>query len=230
MDAPFELTALRSSQVLGAVPAAELGKLVESMRRRNYRRGEVVFHQGDPGDTLHVIAAGRVKVVVLAEGGDEIVLFILGPGELFGEIALLDGGPRTATVVAVEHLETTTLKRQDFLDLLRRSPTALESVLAALAASLRRTTDELSDLVGLDLHARLAKRLLALADSHGRPVGDAIEIELPLTQEELAGMVGATRASVNKLLGIYEDRGAIARRGRHISVLKPGLLRTAARL
>lgn len=226
----LELTALRQSQVLRAVPSVELRKLMEAMRRRTYRRGEVVFHQGDPGDTLHVIAAGRVKVVVIAESGEEIVLFILGPGELFGEIALLDGGPRTASVVAVEPLETATLKRQDFLDLLRRSTVALECVLVALAASLRRTTDELSDFVGLDLYGRLAKRLLGLADSHGRRVDDAIEIELPLTQEELAGMVGATRASVNKLLGIYEDRGAIARRGRHIVVLKPELLRAASRL
>ena len=230
MHAPLELEALQRSPVLRAIPGPELAKLMESMRRRTYRRGEVVFHQGDSGDTLHFIAAGRVKLVVLAENGEEILLFVLGPGESFGEIALLDGGPRTATVVALEPLETATLKRQDFLDLLRRSPAALESVLAVLAASLRRTTDELSDLVGLDLHGRLAKRLLGLADSHGRRVGDAIEIELPLTQEELAGMVGATRASVNKLLGIYEDRGAIARHGRHISILKPHLLRAASNL
>ncbi len=93
--------------------------------------------------------SGRVKVVLVAEGGEEVVLFVLGPGELFGEIALLDSGPRTATVVALEPLETATLKRHDFLALLQRSPAGLEAVLAALAASLRRTTDELADLAGL---------------------------------------------------------------------------------
>lgn len=225
MAGPVELSVLRQARVLGALSVAELEQLATLMRRRAFRRGEVVFHQGDPGDTLHVVLSGRVKVVLVAEAGDEVVLFILGPGELFGEIALLDSGPRTATVVALEPLETATLKRQDFLALLQRSPAGLEAVLAALAASLRRTTDELADLAGLDLHGRLAKKLLGLAEAHGRHVGTAIEIELPLTQEELAQMVGATRASVNKLLGIYEDRGAIARRGRHIAILKPGVLR-----
>jgi CRP/FNR family transcriptional regulator, cyclic AMP receptor protein len=225
-----ETSVLRQSRVLGALAPAESAQVAGLMRRRSFRRGEVVFHQGDPGDALHIIIAGRVKVVVIADSGEEVVLFVLGAGDLFGEIALLDGGPRTATVVALEPLETATLKRQDFLDLLRRSPTALESVLAAVAGSLRRTTDELTDLVGLDLHGRLAKRLLSLAESHGRRVGEAVEIAMPLTQEELAAMVGATRASVNKLLGIYEDGGAIARRGRYIAVLKPGLLRAAARV
>jgi CRP/FNR family transcriptional regulator/CRP/FNR family cyclic AMP-dependent transcriptional regulator len=207
-----------------------LEQLATLLRRRAYRRGEVVFHQGDPGDTLHMVLSGRVKVVVAAESGEEVVLFVLGPHELFGEIALLDSGPRTATVVALEPLETAILRREDFLNLLRRSPAALEGVLAALAASLRRTTDEIADFVGLDLHGRLAKKLLGLAEEYGRPVGETIEIDLSLTQEELAAMVGATRASVNKLLGIYEDRGAIARRGRHIAILRPGVLEAAARV
>ena len=213
--------------LLQNVPEDALSQLTRSLRRRIYHRGEVIFHQGDPGDTLHLVRNGRVKVVIPAETGDEVLLAILGPGHCFGELALLDGEPRSASVVAMESVETLTLGRQDFLTFVRSNPETAERLLQNLARIIRRVNEDVADLAFLDLPGRLAKKLLELADSYGQPMEDGrgIEITVPLTQEELAGMIGATRPSVNKVLGWYEDQGAIERRGRRIAILQPDALR-----
>ena len=213
--------------LLQGVPAEALGQLLRVVRRRSYHRSEVVFHQGDPGDTLHLIRAGRVKIVLPAETGDEVVLAILGPGDCFGEMAVLDGEPRSASVVAMEQVETLALGRQDFRTFFRSSPETAERLVINLARIIRKVNEDVADLAFLDLPGRLAKKLLELADSHGQPMegGRGIEIAVPLTQEELAGMIGATRPSVNKILGWYEDQGAIQRRGRRIAIFKPDDLR-----
>jgi CRP/FNR family transcriptional regulator/CRP/FNR family cyclic AMP-dependent transcriptional regulator len=219
---------LRDSWVLRALPPAELEQLARQMRPRSYRRGEVIVHQGDPADSLHVIVQGHVKVVLFTETGEEALLSILGQGELFGELALLDSSPRSATIVALEPVETAVLTRTEFLALLRRSPAAVDELLASLARMIRRKDTAVADLIGLDVHGRLAKKLVELAEAHGRPRSGAVEIDVPLTQEELAAMIGAPRASVNRLLGFYESRGVIARRGRRIAVLKLDVLRELA--
>jgi CRP/FNR family transcriptional regulator, cyclic AMP receptor protein len=224
MASPTDVDTLSRSSVLGGLPRAELEQLAAAMRRRSYRQGEVVFHQGDPGDTLHLVYRGRLKIVLASATGDEAVLAIVGPGDLFGEMALLDGGPRSATVVALEPVETATLTRGDFLALLRRSPAAVNGLLAALARVIRQTDEDVGDLMFLDLQGRLAKKLLELAEAHGRQA-NGIEIQVPLTQEELAAMIGATRPTVNQLLGFYQNRGAITRSGRRIVILKPEILR-----
>ena len=230
MPAPLDVEALRRSVVLGALPQAELEELAGLMRRRTFRRGEVIFHEGDAGDTLHVVVEGRVKVVIIPQPDEEVILTIMGPGEHFGEIALLDGGPRSAKVEALEPVVTASLRRTDFLDLLHRSPQAVDGLLAGLARIIRRETDELADLASLDVNARLAKKLLELAEAHGRPVEGAIEIELPLTQGELAAMISATRPVVNRLLGLYEEQGVIVRRGRRLALLQPEQLRSPGQL
>ncbi len=216
---------LRRSFVLRGLPPDELEELATTMQRRTYRRGEVVFHQGDRGESLHVICQGRLKIVLPGASGAEVVLTILGPGDLFGDLALLDGGPRSASVVTLEPVETAVLSREDFRRLVHRSPTAVDGLLAGLAQTIRRISDQVGDLVFLHLHGRLAKKLLELAEAHGRPTDGAIEIEVPLTQEDLASLIGATRQRVNKLLGFYADRGAIVRRGRRLVILKPEVLR-----
>ncbi len=225
MAASHVADTLAKSPLLRGLPSEALGRLAAVARRRTYRRGEVIFHQGDPGDTLFVLEAGRVKVFTYAESGDETLLAIVGPGECFGELALIDGEPRSATIQALELVEAVTISRGAFLGLVREHPQTAEYLLHALAAKIRYLTDVVSDLAFLDLEGRLAKRLLELAAEHGESHEGETLIELPLTQEELAAMVGATRASVNKLLGWYEDRGMIARRGRRIAVLQPDRLR-----
>jgi CRP/FNR family cyclic AMP-dependent transcriptional regulator len=210
--------ALARSTLLSHLPAEGLARLAATAGRRSYRRGEIVFHQGDPGDTVHLIQTGRVKVVLDAESGDEAVVAILSPGDCFGELALIDGEPRSATIEALESLETICITRRDFMDFLRTHPQAMERLLMVLAGMIRQLDEDLADLIFLDLEGRLVKKLLELAEEHGREIDGAIEIELPMTQEDLAAMIGATRASVNKLLGAYEQRGAIRRLGRRIAI------------
>ena len=224
MAPSMDLDLLRKSMVVGSLPAAELERLAPALKRRSFRRGETLYHQGDPGHVLHVVLEGRVKVVLPSETGEEAVLTVLGPGDVHGEMALLDGEPRSATVIALEAVVSATLSREDFLDLLRRSPSAVEGVLAGLASTIRRLSAEVGDLMFLDLQGRLAKKLLELADTHGKNDGDGIEIQATLTQEDLAGMIGATRPRVNQLLGSFEDRGAIARKGRRIVILREDVL------
>ena len=221
-----DIELLSQSALLRDLPPEELDRLAAAMRRRVFRRGEVVFHQGDPGETLHLVCSGHLKVVLPSETGDEALLKILGPGEVFGEMALLDGAPRSATVVALEVVETATLSRADFQALLRRSPAAVDGLLAVLAGMVRALNEEVGSLMFLDHPGRLAKKLLELAESHGRPAnGRAVEIELPLTQDELAAMIGTSRQTVNKLLGMYEAQRAVARGNRSILILDPDLLR-----
>jgi CRP/FNR family transcriptional regulator/CRP/FNR family cyclic AMP-dependent transcriptional regulator len=224
MPGSVDVDVLARSVVLGTLPRGELEQLLPSFRRRNYRRGETIMHQGDPGNVVHVVCEGRLKVVLPSEAGDEAVLTILGPGDVLGEMALLDGEPRSATAVALEPVITATLSRESFMELLRRSPAAVEGVLAGLAQTIRRLSSEVGDLMFLDLQGRLAKKLLELAESHGQDGQEGIEIQATLTQEDLAGMIGATRPRVNQLLGSFEDRGAISRRGRRIVIRRADAL------
>ena len=222
--ATVDVEMLQKSMVLGLLPPAELEALLPTLRRRSYRRGETLYHQGDLGSVVHVIVEGRVQVVIPSESGEEAVLTVLGPGDVHGEMALLDGEPRSATVVALEPVVTAIISRESFLDLLKRSPGAVEGVLAGLARTIRRLSSEVGDLMFLDLQGRLAKKLLELADIHGHEAEDGIEIQAALTQEDLAGMIGATRPRVNQLLGSFEDRGAISRRNRRIIIRRHDVL------
>lgn len=210
--------ALAQSLLLGSLPEETLERVGKVVRRRGYRRGQVIFYQGDEGNTLFVLEAGRVKVEVDAESGQRALVAILGPGDCFGELALIDGEPRSATVEALEPVEALVLTRSDFMDIVRSNPAAMESLLITLTRRMRHITQVVADLTFLDLEGRLAKKLLELAEAHGREAGGAIEIELPVTQDDLAAMTGASRPSVNRLLGWYEDQGAIERRGRRIVI------------
>ena len=218
---------LAQSPLLRGLSDDDLHHVAALAHQRTYRRGEVVFHQGDAGDALHIVQKGRLKVFVYGEAGSESVLSIVSAGECFGELALLDGEPRSATVQTLEPAETIAVRRDDFLALLHTHPATMDRLLVALTAKIRQLTDTVSDLAFLDLEGRLGKKLLELAAQHGTNAADdgSVEIQLPLTQEDLAAMVGAARASVNKLLGWYEDRRLITRRGRHIVLLEPERLR-----
>jgi CRP/FNR family cyclic AMP-dependent transcriptional regulator len=224
MFEPAESELFRATPILQGLALEAQQALIARLGRRRYQRDEVIFRQGDPGETLHLVRHGHLKILAPAETGEDAVLTVVGPGDMFGELTLLDGGPRSATIIAMDDVETLTLSRADFLDLLRRHPPVVEALLSALAGTIRRLSDEVSALMFIDLRGRLARKLLELAQSHGQPTNGAIEIQVSITQEELANMIGATRPRVNKLLGFFEDQGAISRRGRRIGVLSRDLL------
>jgi CRP-like cAMP-binding protein len=187
-----------------------LTRLAATMRTRRFRRGEVIFHVGDPGDALFVILAGEVKISLPSETGDEAILATLRPGEFFGELALLDGAPRSASASALSATETVMMPRDRFRELIASEAPVRDALLAALATELRRLTTHVEELHFLDITGRLAARLVRLAQDGGSTASDgSIRLRTNLTQTELAAMVGCTRQSVNKLLGQFTDDGLL---------------------
>jgi CRP/FNR family transcriptional regulator, cyclic AMP receptor protein len=215
---------LARSPVFGTLPADVLERLAASMQRRIYRRGQVVFHQDDPGASVHVIETGRVKVALTTPEGEELLLRVMGEGEIFGELALLDGRPRSATISALEETVTHVLERSTFLDFLRAHPEASLDLCRALAELIRRLTEQVEDLALLDVPRRLERKLLELADAHGESTPQGIRIDVRLTQSELASMIGTSRASVNHYLASLEARGIIRRDGQRIVLRRPEAL------
>jgi CRP/FNR family cyclic AMP-dependent transcriptional regulator len=230
---------LRSmSEALAAVPLfagldeAGLAGLMRGMRVRRFRRGETVFHVGDPGDALFIVMSGSIKITLPAETGEEAILATLRPGDFFGELALLDGAPRSATAISIEPTETYILPRDRFRELVATEPIMREALLATMAAEVRRLTHHVEELHFLDITGRLASRLARLAGEAGatRLADGAIRLAGPLTQGDLAAMIGCTRQSVNKLLGMFTDDGLIRLERDRIVVLDlDGLLRSAHR-
>ncbi|HZC33670.1 MAG TPA: Crp/Fnr family transcriptional regulator [Candidatus Bathyarchaeia archaeon] len=210
--------ALRACGLFGTAADDVLDALVGVLRLRRFRRGETVFHQGDPGDALFIVASGSVKVVLPSEVGPEpAIVAILGPGEFFGELAILDGAPHSATIVAVEATETLVLRREAFLALIDSDPELRRALLASLAGEIRRLTGHVEDLHFLDLPGRLASRILRLA-AHQPVTADGVRIAWPYTQSELAGMIGGSRQSVNRLLADLTDQGLVRLERDHLVV------------
>ena len=211
---------LRGVSLFADLPSADLEELATGLRRRRYARGQVIFTQGDPGSSLCVIEEGRVRIAVGSDEGKELVLRVLGPGDFFGELALLDDEPRSADAIAQEACQLLLLQRADFLEFVEARPKVATLLLAALSRRLRIASQQAQDVVFLDVPARLARTLLeqAAGQSGERPV-------CRLTQSELAGLVGATRESVNKWLGYYERQGLIERQRGSVTILKPEGLR-----
>ena len=223
-------------EALGAVvlfadlDEADFETLVASVETRRYRRGEAVFRQGDPGDALYVVLNGRVRIASPSEGGVEAILATLRPGEFFGALALLDGAPRSATATAVEATETLVLPRETFRRLVNDVPSIRDHVFVGLAQELRRLTHHVEELHFLDIAGRLAARLARIADEQGETADVEIRLDAPITQGELAAMVGSTRQSVNKLLGWFVDDGLIRLERDAIVIIDlPGLRRAARR-
>ena len=211
--------------------AASLESVGRGMRARRFRRGEVIFHQGDPGDALFIVRGGAIKILLPSETGDEAILATLRPGDVFGELALLDGAPRSATAVALEPTETLILPRDQFRELLATEPAIRDALLASIAGELRRLTNHVEELHFLDITGRLASRLARLAADSGAAQPDgSVRLKSPLTQGDLAAMIGCTRQSVNKLLGMFTDDGLIRLERDSIVVLDlDGLVHAARR-
>ena len=206
LEDEFAVDSLRRCALFAHVDDAGLASMVRLMRRRRFRRNEVIFHQGDAGDLLQIVASGAVKIVLPSPEGEEAIIATLRQGDFFGELALLDGAPRSATATAIEPTETLNLPRAAFMDLHSKDPTLQHALLTALAGELRRLTGHVEELHFLDLAGRLAMRVARLARERGRAVGEGVELDWPYTQSDLASMIGGTRQSVNKLLaGMVHD-------------------------
>ena len=221
---------LRRTRLFAALGEPALRSLAERAVHRSFPRHGRPFHQGDPGDSLLVVASGLLKVAVTSEDGEEMVLVAVGPGEALGELAVVDGGPRSASAEAPEPTEVLVITRDAVLELAASDPAMTEALLLALGGLLRRLTEQAADLVFLDLPGRVAKLLSGLAAERGVATPDGVELDAHLTQTDLARMVGASRQSVNQILQGFDRRGWLEVRGRRIVVRRADLLRRRAGL
>ncbi|WP_374357818.1 Crp/Fnr family transcriptional regulator [Chitinimonas sp.] len=202
----------------------ELQDLAARMHRVELKSRATVFRQGDAADHCYVVLSGLLKVVLVNEEGSETVLSLLGPGTTFGEIALLDRQPRSATVSCHERSELAWIDRQSFVSFLDQHPYVRDKLIVALCQRVRTLTERVEHLSVLDVAARLARTLLALADAHGTELQGRRYLTLKISQGELGGMVGASRESVNKLLRSWTDSGAIDIVDGRLQLLNPAAL------
>jgi CRP/FNR family cyclic AMP-dependent transcriptional regulator len=206
------------------LPPPALDALHRRARRRAFRKGEVIFHRDDPGSSLYLVISGRVRVMVASHGGEELTLAILRAGDCFGEMALLSEGERTATVVALEATETLTIQHDDFFDALADSPPALVALLQMVMQRLVAANAQLLAASYLDVPSRLARKLLELAETDGVVTPAGTRLELALTQQALASMLGASRESTGRALCDFRERGLIRTDNHRIVLLRPELL------
>jgi CRP/FNR family transcriptional regulator, cyclic AMP receptor protein len=200
-DATIDKRALLANHPLfGQLAPEELERLVAYMRLVRQPARSVLFRKGDPGTHMVVVVRGRVKVCTHSEDGKELVLNLINPGEVVGEIALLDGSDRTADAVTLTDSDLLILERRDFIPFLQRHPDACMRLFTVLCERLRRTSELLEEALFLEGSSRLAKRLVHLAEVFGKPVPGGIMIDIPLSQQQLGNMVGMSRESMNKQL------------------------------
>jgi CRP/FNR family transcriptional regulator, cyclic AMP receptor protein len=219
---------LATTRLFGELDPAALSGLAERAVERSYKKGQLLVYEGDPGDSVFVVVEGLVKVMVTSEEGEEMVLVTLRPADTFGELSLVDGGPRSASAEAVEPTKVLIVTRPILLELLEAHPSLTDALLRSLGALARRLTEQAADLVFLDIHGRMAKLLLTLAEERGKESGDGVVLDLNLTQADLAAMVGGSRQSVNQTLRSFESRGYLDIEGRIIRLKKPAELRRRA--
>jgi CRP/FNR family transcriptional regulator, cyclic AMP receptor protein len=204
--------------------------MAAAARQVRYRDNDVIFRQGEDDDRCFVINTGVVKVSVVSDDGAELVLATLGPADSFGELSVIDGGPRSATATALGPTTVISIERQALMDAVAGTPALADALFRALGALARHGTEHASDVAFLDLAGRVAKAILELAARFGRAEGAEVRLSSPLSQREIGEMVGGSRQSVNHILGTFERRGWIRIHGRELTILVPGELeRRAAR-
>jgi CRP/FNR family cyclic AMP-dependent transcriptional regulator len=228
MKAEQAAALLARTPLFAGLDGAELLGLGACAHRRNYRKGEYIFHQGDTGDAVFVLTGGRVKVIFASADGDEMILATLQPPDVFGELALIDGGSRSASIQTLEPTTVLTLTRATLLDLMSRQPGVTDVVLRSLGKLVRRMIAQAGDLVFMDLHGRVAKLLLRLIEDPGDHPGERLSLDLKMTQSDLAAMVGGSRQSVNQILRLFERRGYLGLEGHRLIVKDVDALRQRA--
>lgn len=216
---------LRRVPLFAHIGDDDLDRLAALVRERPHPRNSVIVFADDPGDALFVVAQGEVKVVLVGEDGREVILAVLGPGDFFGELSLIDDEPRSAHVIAMSDARLLVLRRDDFQRVLEAYPRLALGLLRALSRRLRRADDKIGALVLLDVYGRVARVLLELAESSA----DGTQVRR-VTHATIAQMIGSTRETVSRTLRDLADRGLIAVSRSGTRIVDARALRAAARL
>ena len=210
------LTASQKRELLGNVPLfsglapAELDAIVPVSRTVSLKKREQLFHKGDDGTQVYVVISGKLKALTTSREGNDVVFSIMGSGEVFGEVALLGGTKRTATISAIDACELLCIDRRDFMAFLKSHPEVAIKLLTVLARRMKSVSEFVEDSLFLNLPLRLAKKLLGLAAIYGQETENGIRVDLKLSQEEWGDLVGATRESINKQVRAWTEQGLIS--------------------
>ena len=207
------LTALNEIRIFHALSPQDQRIMGDLLRPKSFSPNEIIFVQGDEGHGMYIIRSGKIKICVNDRQGNELVFTFLSAGDLLGEIAILDGRPRSATAVAVTRTNTLYIDRGEFLEFLRSSPSACIDIIAMLCKTLRRVSTHLEEVSFLDVAGRVARNLIEMSSSQG------ISMSCEISQEELAKVVGASRVMVNKILQSFTDLGIITLARKKITIL-----------
>ncbi len=207
---------LKKVSLFQNVSDEELGKVASLLSPRDCPKDTHIVTQDEPGDAMFIIAKGRVKVVLYGDNGREVILTLLKSGEFFGEMALLDDLPRSANVIAHEDSQVLVLKRDQFADHIKNSPTTALNVMAELSRRLRRADEIIGNLATLDVYGRVAHIMIDLAKKDGEEVEEGILIRERPTQQDIASMIGTSRETVSRVLSEFQKRGFVEMRGREI--------------
>jgi CRP-like cAMP-binding protein len=215
---PDRRALLASAPLFAKLDPRDLDALVQVSRLRRLAPREELVHKGDEGGQIFLIAKGRLKATATSREGTEVTFSIMGPGEVCGELALLVGGRRTASMAALDDCEVLVLDRRDFLPVLRSRPEVAIRLLEVLAERVRRITELMEDVQFLNLPSRLAKKLLHLARSYGTRTSEGVQIDLRLSQADLGELVGTSRESVNKQMRTWTDEGIASMRSGVVTI------------
>jgi CRP/FNR family cyclic AMP-dependent transcriptional regulator len=206
--------------ILHGLGPADIRAFAHTIRRHSWRRGAVLFSEGEPAEAVHIVVSGRLKIIRAQANGRQNVLAVIGPGEMIGELALFDPGPNASSAVALEDVETATITNASLRPWLTGRPEAALRLLQVLTRRLRRSDDARIDMIYSDVPGRVAKALLDLADRFAEPYpGGGELVEHGLTQEELAQLVGASRETVNKALSDFVSRGWVRVSSRNVVII-----------
>ena len=222
--------ALARSGLFQGVESGAADDLAKEMETIEIRKGEVLFNEGEPGDSLYIVLTGKIKVGRRAADGRQNLIALMGPSDMVGELSLFDPGPRTATATAVTDARLARLKKTSLRPWLNNRPEIAEQLLRVLARRLRRTNNTLADLIFTDVPGRVAKNLLQMAGQFGSRDGGVLRVTHDLTQEEMAQLVGASRETVNKALADFASRGWLRLDGKSVIILDPERLARRARV
>ncbi len=219
---------LRQVSLFDGLSDKDLRELETVVRERSFRKNEVIFHAQEPGNALFVIKRGRVKISMDDRGGREIILRILEAGDFFGEMSLLDGEPRSATVSSLEPCQALILSRDEFLRFIPRHPGVVLKMLTTLSRRLRKADEKISRLVFADAYEKVASVLIEIVEEKKIPLNIGTEVPLLLTRKELADLAGLSRETLTRVIADFQRAGVVRIEGRRIAIVNPAKLRHEA--
>lgn len=219
---------LRQVSLFNGLSDKDLRELETVVRERSFRKNEVIFHAQEPGNALFIIKRGRVKISMDDKGGREIILRIFEAGDFFGEMSLLDGEPRSATVSSLEPCQALILSRDEFLRFIPRHPDVVLKMLTALSGRLRKADEKISRLVFADAYEKVASVLVEILEERKIPLNIGTEIPISFTRKELADQAGLSRETLTRVLGDFQRAGVVRIKGRLVAIVNPAKLKREA--